>query len=99
VTNSYVPNQIVQDVSAKNLRDQAHPFVTAELFAIGCNNAGAFLPAVLERIQTVVREFGGVWMPVNAEHATIMFGIMLHQSRSIIPLINDQIQRNVDAQL
>jgi aminoglycoside N3'-acetyltransferase len=42
------------------------------------DNARAFLAAMLERIKTVVGEFSGIRMPENAEHATIMFGVILH---------------------
>lgn len=39
---------------------------------------GALLPPVLQGIKAVVRQFGGIWMTVNAEDATVMFWVMLY---------------------
>ncbi len=71
--------QLVQEISFKNLRNQPHSFVRAELLPIACNNTGAFLASMLQRVETVVRQLSGVWMTKNAEHATIMLGIILHR--------------------
>src|SRR3954452_11811964 len=76
------PDQIVEDIAAKDLRNEPHPFMSAELFSVRSHDAGAFLPAVLQRVEAVVREFGGIGMPINTENTAIMFGILLHFTRS-----------------
>jgi hypothetical protein len=48
--------------------------------AVRSYNARALLPAMLQRIQAIVREFRRVGMPINAEDSAIMFGIELHHS-------------------
>jgi hypothetical protein len=48
------------------------------------DDAGAFLPAMLERVKAVVGQFGGIRMTENAEHAAVMFGVILlslHRAR------------------
>ena len=55
VSNGGVPHQIVQHIAFKNLRHKAHTFVLAKLRAIIRNDAGAFLAAMLQRVQPVVR--------------------------------------------
>src|SRR5436190_18469793 len=50
-----------------------------ELFAIRSHNAGAFLASMLKRIESIVCQFGGIGVTVNAENTAIMFGIMLHR--------------------
>jgi hypothetical protein len=45
--------------------------------AVAGDDAGAFLAAVLEGVEAVVRQIGGVGMAVNAEHAAVMFWIIV----------------------
>jgi hypothetical protein len=71
--------------------------VPPELLSVRGYNARTLLAAMLERIKAVVREFGGVGMSINAEDATIMFGIMLHHERhyySIDKEVNPVWKRN-----
>lgn len=78
MANGHVADQTVKHFAIENLRHQPHAPVHAKLFAVARDNAGAFLPAMLQRVKAVVREFGGIRMTENAEHAAIMFGVMLH---------------------
>jgi len=78
-------DHVVEDIALENLRDQAHALVGVELPAVGRDYAGAFLSPVLEGIETVVRQFGGVRVSVNAKDSAIMLGIVLHRSQLIIP--------------
>ena len=66
--------------------------MAVELFAIGSDDAGALLPAMLQGIKAVVCQLSGIGMAINAEDSTIMFGIMLHHARCTIPLMSGQIQ-------
>src|SRR4051812_5490008 len=54
----------------------------AELFSVRSHDPSAFLSPVLQRVEAVVREFGGIGMPINTENTAIMFGILLHFTRS-----------------
>src|SRR5664279_4399734 len=50
-----------------------------KLFAVRSHDASAFLPAVLQSVEAVVSQFGGVRMAVNAEDAAIMLWVVIHQ--------------------
>jgi len=45
-----------------------------ELAAVGGHDARAFLSSMLEGVQPVIGQFGGVRVPVNAEDSTVMLG-------------------------
>ena len=83
VAESDIADEIVQDFAVENLRDEPHAFVLAEISAVTGDDAGAFLSTMLQRVKSVVSEFGGVRMTENAEHAAIMFGIMLHELKLV----------------
>src|SRR5258708_35184167 len=84
--------QVVKNLAFEHLRDQTHAPMVVELLAIRRDNAGALLSAMLQGVEAVVCQFSGIGMPVNAEHSTIMFGIMLHQNKKIAPdLVQDSI--------
>ena len=68
----------VQHFPGENLRDQPHALVDPELAAVRADDAGAFLAAMLERVEAVVGQFGCVGMAVDAKHATVMFRVRLH---------------------
>jgi hypothetical protein len=58
--------------------------VVLEKFSVVAgDNARALLSAMLERVKAVEGKFGGIRMAENAEHAAIMFGIilLLHRPR------------------
>ena len=74
-------DHVMQDITLKNLRDQAHAFMDVKLFAVGGDDARAFLTAVLQSVKAIVRQLRCVWMAVNAEYTAIMFGIILHHQK------------------
>ena len=76
VADCHVADQIVQDRAGENLGHEAHALVLAELLAVAGDDARALLAAVLQGVEAVVGEFGGVGMAVNAKDAAIMFGIV-----------------------
>jgi hypothetical protein len=53
--------------------------------AVGRDDPGAFLSAVLQGIETVKRELCGIRMAVNAEQTAVMFWIYLHQLSLLLP--------------
>jgi len=60
----------------ENLRNQTHAVVLVKLALVAGDDASAFLAAMLEGIEPVVGQFGGVRMAENAKNAAIMFGVM-----------------------
>jgi hypothetical protein len=46
--------------------------VRAQVNAVGRRDAGAFLAAVLERVEAIVRQFGGIRVTVDAEQTAVM---------------------------
>ena len=83
--------------AAEDLRDQPHAFVRVELLPVRGDDSGALLAAMLESVKAIVRQFGGVRMPVNAEDSAIMFGVLLHLFPIIIPRFAGHFQKPVRA--
>ncbi len=84
VGDGHVADEVVQDFGVvENLRHEAHAMMLVKLAVVTGDDAGAFLSAMLERVKAVVGKFGGIRMAENAEHAAIMFGIilLLHRPR------------------
>jgi hypothetical protein len=54
VADGKLAGEVLQYASAKDLRDQAHAFVGMKLSAIGSNDPGALLTAMLEGIKAVI---------------------------------------------
>src|SRR5204863_9023814 len=59
VANGHIPNHVMQNFSVKHLGYQAHPLMRVEKLSIVGDDAGALLAAMLQRIKSVVGEFGG----------------------------------------
>src|ERR1043165_5841204 len=51
----------------------------AELFAVRGDDAGAFLTAMLQSVEAVISQLGGIGMPVDAENTAVMFWIVVHE--------------------
>ena len=47
------------------------------LAPVAGNDPGAFLAAMLEGVESVIGQFGGIGVAKNAEHTAIMFGVIL----------------------
>ena len=78
VADGHVADQVMENFRVENLRHQTHAVVLEKFSIVAGDDAGAFLAAMLQRVETVVGELGGIGMTKNAEHAAIMFGIILH---------------------
>jgi hypothetical protein len=85
MAHGYVPDEIMEDLGiVENLGHQAHAMVLVKFPVVTRHNPGAFLPAMLECVKAVISKFGGVRVAIDAEHATVMFGIIwlfLHRAR------------------
>ncbi len=85
VADGAVADEVVQGFRVvEDLRHEAHAVVLVKFPVVAGDDARAFLPAMLERVKAEVGQLGGVRMAENAEHTTIMFGIILlslHRAR------------------
>src|SRR6266699_1220020 len=72
-------HQLMEELAGKDLRNQAHAAMRAELSALGRDDARALLPAMLERKEPGERQLRGIRMAVNAEDPAVMFRIILHE--------------------
>ena len=72
VAKGKVAGQGAEDVLVEHLRNEAHALVGAQVNAVGRRDAGAFLAAMLERVQAVIRQFGGIRVAVDAEQTAVM---------------------------
>ena len=78
VADGHVAHEVMENFRVENLRHKAHAVMLEKFSIVAGDDPGAFLAAMLQRVETVVGEFGGIGMSKNAEHAAIMFGIVLH---------------------
>src|SRR5262249_17863281 len=72
VADSAGPLQSRDYVAVEDVRDQSHPAMRDERLAVGGNDAGGFLSAMLQRVEPEVGQVGGFRMPVDAEHAAFL---------------------------
>jgi hypothetical protein len=88
VADGHVADEVMQDFGVgKNLRHQAHAVVLVKFPVMAGDDAGAFLSAMLEGIQSEISQFGGVRMAEDAENTAVMFGVesrILHRARRCI---------------
>ncbi len=59
-----------QRVGVEDVGDQPHGFVQLERLAVGSNDAGRLLPAMLQGIQAQVSQLGGFRVTIERHHAT-----------------------------
>src|SRR5260370_24610958 len=72
-------HQLMENLAGEDLRNQPHAAMRAESPAVGRDDAGALLPAMLQRVKAVVSQLRGIRMAVNAEDTAVMFRIILHE--------------------
>src|SRR2546429_9854487 len=84
MADGHAADKGVKFVAVKNLRHQSHADMLAELPAVAGDDARAFLAAMLEGVQAVVRQLGGIRVAVNAEHAAVVSGVVLHATSSLV---------------
>ena len=64
--------QAAQHLRREDIGDVAHGFVAVNLAAVARGDAGAFLAAMLQRIQAQIGEVGGFGMAVDGEDAAFL---------------------------
>ena len=76
----------MENFRIENLRHETHAVMLEKLSFVAGDDPGAFLAAMLQRVEAVVGELGSIGMSKNAEYAAIMFGIvlLLHRPRRCI---------------
>ena len=74
MTDGARPFQALQFVLPENLRDQTHVAMEEKVRvgAVARDDAGAFLPAMLQGKEAVVSEDGGIRVPEDGEDAAFM---------------------------
>src|SRR5438132_12896396 len=74
MTDSARPFEFFQLFLSENLRDQSHVLVLEKGLAgaVACHNAGAFLPAMLQREQSVIRQHRRIRMTEHAEKSALV---------------------------
>ena len=73
-----VAHQPVEHVAGEDLRHQPHAPVDVEGLAVGRDDARALLPPVLEGVEAIVGQFGGIRMPMDAKDPAVMLRMVLH---------------------
>ena len=73
VPDSDVTGERLQRLLVERFGDVAHGAGDPELDAVGRGDAGALLPAVLERVKAEVSEVGGLGMAEDSEDAALVF--------------------------
>ena len=68
-----VAGERLERLFVERLGDLAHRARDAELLAVGGGNAGALLPAVLERVKAKVGEVGGLGVPEDSKNTALVF--------------------------
>jgi hypothetical protein len=63
--------ELGQDVAVENVSDMAHPAMRDQRLAVGRDDAGGFLPAMLQRVETQVCEVGCFGVPIHAKHPAL----------------------------
>jgi hypothetical protein len=79
VAHREMSRQLGQRVVVEDIIDIAHRLRHADGRAVGCGNAGAFLSAVLQRIEPEVGEIGRLWMADDPEDAALIVKFVQHQ--------------------
>ena len=60
-----------EDVGGEDVGDEAHGLVAMELDAVGGNDAGGFLSAMLKGVEREIGELGGLGMVVDGDDAAL----------------------------
>jgi hypothetical protein len=69
VADGCVPRQIAQyEGIGEDVADFAHPLAGEQFLAVGGDDPGRFLAAMLQGMKPEVGEFGGLWVAENGEH-------------------------------
>ena len=80
VADGRVAHEPVQHIAGEDLRHQAHAPVDVEGLAVGRDDARALLSAMLEGVEAVVGQFGGIRMPMDAKDPAVMLRMVLHET-------------------
>ena len=71
MADGQVTRQFIQDIPVENIRYQAHAQVGKHITTVGSDDPRWFLAAVLESVQTQVRQPGRFQMAVDPEHPAL----------------------------
>src|SRR5260370_22883569 len=74
-----LPRQTAEYFRRKDIRHMAHALVAMDGAAVARSDAGALLPAMLQRVQTEISKIGGFGMAVNGENAALVMQLIKAQ--------------------
>ena len=66
------PGQLADRFGREDIGHVAHALVAVDLAAVAGGDPGAFLPAMLQRVQAQVSQVGGFRMAVDGKHAAFV---------------------------
>ena len=75
-----VARQPMEYLLGKHLGHVTHCLIARQLVPIRGDDASAFLPAVLEGIQTQVGQLGRLGVPVDGENPTVVVELVVRQT-------------------
>ena len=77
VADGNISGQAAQNFRREQVGDTAHAAVVVNLAAVAGGDAGAFLAAVLERVQAEVGDVGGLGMAVDGEDSAFFVQLVI----------------------
>ena len=93
-----LPGRFRQHIAGENIGDVSHGLVGVDLIAVRGADSGALLPAVLQRVEAEVGQFGCLGVAVDGDHATFFVkfvGTTLSNMRFECPLVSGPQRRDV----
>ncbi len=69
----------------ENVHDQSHGLMHVQRHAVGCNDAGRFLSAMLQRMQAQIGKLLGFGVGINGDHAAL-FAKFIERSHEVLTL-------------
>src|SRR5712692_3873683 len=82
VPDGRAPHKAAERVLSKHFGHMPHAFMADQALAVRGDDAGAFLPPVLESVKAEVGELGGFRVSVYSKHAAIVVELVLGERKS-----------------
>ena len=73
------PGSVGQHVAGEDVRHMPHGLVAVDLAAVAGADAGALLPAMLQRVEAEVGQLGRFGMAVDGDHAALVVEFIEHE--------------------
>ena len=83
VTDGEIAGKRIQDSRGEDFFDFTHGAVEIELASVAGDDAGGFLAAMLEGVESEVGELGGLFVAEHAEDATVVVEVIVFENGEI----------------